>query len=291
MYVLYIGGGGGGSSYFGSLTGYTGSESGQSTGCNGMRSCVYNPSAACGAAGQDGYVVIALTQTTCTPTSSPSITMTPSSPTSSPSITFLPSSPTFKPTNGPTWNQIIAPSTQPTFRPVPSRQPSSISRPFTFSFTGSNSAFAVPNGVFRIYVYLWGAGGGFGAPGRIPGMGAYVEGALSVTPGQTLSIIVGGRGVRDGGAPSSFGGGGRACCSNSYWGGGGGGRSAIQLNGQDIVTAGGGGGSANNCGGSASSYFNNSISNVAYGGYCSSQMRNTCNGNNGGGGSSTTGWF
>ena len=110
----------------------------------------------------------------------------------------------------------------------------------TFSYTGANQTFIVPGGITSMFVELKGAGGyntyagggGTGAPGGL------VSGTLSVTPGETLTIVVGGI-VILGGTNYTFGGGGLG-----YGGGGGqgGGRSAIMRNNNDIVTAGGGGG-------------------------------------------------
>lgn len=123
-----------------------------------------------------------------------------------------------------------------------------------FTYSGDVQTFTVPPYVSQLFVKLWGAGGGGGA--STGGAGAYVSGYLSVTPGQTLQVIVGGGGVRAT-QPSlteagGFGGGGAAGSSGStFRAGSGGGRSAIQVvPGTDVVTAGGGGG--------AGSYFNNS---------------------------------
>ena len=104
-----------------------------------------------------------------------------------------------------------------------------------FRFTGTVQLITLPNHswVSQMWVYIWGAGGGSGSFQYIGGGGAYVEGLLNVTPGQTLHVIVG----QGGGFHSTsrtFGGGGSAAHT-------GGGRSAIQFPlGTDIVTAGGG---------------------------------------------------
>ena len=113
----------------------------------------------------------------------------------------------------------------------------------------------------EVTVALWGAGGG-GAAGvlAVGGSGAFVSGALPVTPGETLRLVVGvgGSWSRDPADPRLHqpdwaGGGGYGAppleriTQPHYYGGGGGGRSAIQrLNGSgvwvDVVVAGGGGG-------------------------------------------------
>ena len=118
-----------------------------------------------------------------------------------------------------------------------------------FSYTGSNQTYVVPSGAISLTVYIWGAGGGGGfgpgGGGSGGGAGAYVEGNLTVTPGSSLTIIVGQGGSYNG--AGTFGAGGASASSQGYVGGtaSGGGRSAIQLSGTELVNAGGGGGGAN----------------------------------------------
>lgn len=111
----------------------------------------------------------------------------------------------------------------------------------TFSHTGADQTYVVPPGITAIHVKLWGAGGG-----REGGSGAFVSGNLAVTPGETLTIIVGGGGVlgpNSGLSASAYGGGGRAV-GDTFFGppGAGGGRSAIRRGSTELVTAGAGGG-------------------------------------------------
>jgi hypothetical protein len=122
-----------------------------------------------------------------------------------------------------------------------------------FTFTGSDQSYVVPSGVTSLEVYMWGAGGGGGLSGN-GGAGCYVQGILTVTPGETLTIVVG-----QGGANK------QRAFANPYGGGGkgggpdngradtpasqGGGRSAIRRSGVDIVTAGAGGGGRGGAGG------------------------------------------
>jgi hypothetical protein len=115
-----------------------------------------------------------------------------------------------------------------------------------FSYTGANQTYTVPAGVTSIQVYMWGAGGG-GKNAVYGGAGAMIQGVLTVTPGETLNIVVGGGGP----APtttltSAYGGGGAQGIGDGGQSGGGGGRSAIQRGGtavtDDIVVAGAGGG-------------------------------------------------
>ncbi len=114
-----------------------------------------------------------------------------------------------------------------------------------FNFTGADQTYVVPAGVNTISVKLWGAGGGGGdnnntGPG---GGGAYVSGLLCVTPGETITIVTGGRGRQGGGNASvtTYGGGGLGR-DYSRDGGSGGGRSAIIRGGTQVAIAGGGGG-------------------------------------------------
>ncbi|MEK7068925.1 MAG: glycine-rich protein, partial [Patescibacteria group bacterium] len=120
----------------------------------------------------------------------------------------------------------------------------------TFNHTGGDQTFIVPAGVTSINVALWGANGGsrIGAGSGLEssdgGIGGYTTGALSVTPGQVLGIVVGGSGTGSainiytlGVKPGGYGGGG-----NGFGGAGGGGRSAVRISNEDIMTAGGGGG-------------------------------------------------
>lgn len=111
----------------------------------------------------------------------------------------------------------------------------------TFSYTGADQTYVVPPGITAIQVKLWGAGGG-----REGGSGAFVSGNLAVTPGETLTIIVGGGGAlgpNSGLSASAYGGGGRAI-GDTFFGppGAGGGRSAIRRGSTEVVTAGAGGG-------------------------------------------------
>lgn len=201
----------------------------------------------------------------------------------------------FFPTAQPTTNfPSLAPTTE-----FPSIQPTS--QP-TYSAVIINGVVSLPcvindysltipnnNDYDEMYIYMWGAGGGYGY--GTGGAGAYIEGLLSVIPGETLNIVVGEGGVADGSA--TYGGGGS---SNTVYRGSGGGRSAIQryssANQQyyDIVTAGGGGGGANYVG-SATSYSNHTIQDTSYQGGNSGTTSTLCNFNSqgGGGGSTTTG--
>jgi hypothetical protein len=116
-----------------------------------------------------------------------------------------------------------------------------------FNHTGALQTYTVPDGVTTLNLRMWGAAGGSGDHGTSSGgAGAYINGNLTVTPGQSLKVIVGGGGATGGpGALGGYGGGGNG---NASYGVGGGGRSAIQTSGAtELVNVGGGGG----CGGDA----------------------------------------
>ena len=105
--------------------------------------------------------------------------------------------------------------------------------------SGTFGTFTVPSGNTSINLYAWGAGGGTGecTPSTIGGGGGYTEGALAVTAGQTVHVVVGEGGLsipmcnpaNNSDQPHSLGGGGKYDGGTSYvsLGGAGGGASAI----------------------------------------------------------------
>lgn len=108
--------------------------------------------------------------------------------------------------------------------------------------TGGSNSYVVPAGTTTITVKMWGAGGGSGGSGSGGALGGAgggsgaVTGTLAVTPGSTLTAVVG-----------KAGGGGNNA-SNAGNGGGGGGYSSL-YNGSTallIAAGGGGGGGAQN---------------------------------------------
>ena len=105
----------------------------------------------------------------------------------------------------------------------------------TFNYTGSNQSYVVPAGVTSLTIDGWGAQGGNGNAGTASagGLGAYISGTISVTPGETLTIIVGQMGESGTGSLDG--------------GGGGGGSFVIRQTGNVplLIAAGGGGGSYN----------------------------------------------
>ena len=117
-----------------------------------------------------------------------------------------------------------------------------------FNATGNDQSFVVPAGVTSLSVKIWGAGGGGGREGYRGGAGGYTEGNLTVTPGETLTIIVGQGGILHSGFPLDrdyrYGGGASGGGGNTYnlTFGSGGGRSAVRREEVELATAGGGGG-------------------------------------------------
>ncbi|MBY0494982.1 MAG: hypothetical protein K2Y23_12275 [Cyanobacteria bacterium] len=122
-----------------------------------------------------------------------------------------------------------------------------------FNFTGAAQGFTVPAGVTSITVTAFGAQGGAGAGGGpAGGLGGSVQARITVTPGEVLTINVGGAGVAAG--AGGFNGGGASGAAVSR-GGGGGGASDVRRGGvglaNRVVVAGGGGGSGTLAGGGA----------------------------------------
>jgi hypothetical protein len=113
---------------------------------------------------------------------------------------------------------------------------------FDVKYTGSNQNYIVPSNVNLLFVKLWGAGGGGSkSHGTEYGGGGsgFASCFLSVTPGVTLNIMVGGGGECLSSGNGSYGGGGAQICNPAPdCLGTGGGRSAIQSSSGDIATAG-----------------------------------------------------
>lgn len=120
--------------------------------------------------------------------------------------------------------------------------------------------FTMPEGFDdKVEVHLWGAGGGYGAGGAAGGAGGYVKSIITILPGATVDIGVGGAGVSA--ADINTAGAGGTSMTSKYRGGSGGGRgswcgnvngpmasaggggaTAIEINGSAAAVAGGGGG-------------------------------------------------
>ena len=116
----------------------------------------------------------------------------------------------------------------------------------TFSYTGAEQTFQVPTGVTSISIVADGAAGGGFTNGVTParktkaGLGGRTDAAISVTPGETLYVFVGGEGTSGSGG---FNGGGGVPSTGGY---GGGGASDVRAGGNGlgdrVLVAGGGGG-------------------------------------------------
>jgi hypothetical protein len=124
-----------------------------------------------------------------------------------------------------------------------------------FAFQGQPQTWIVPPGVTSVSVDARGAQGGGNPSAATPegGKGGRVQTTLSVTPGETLTIFVGGRGGDltgpNNAGPGGFNGGGTGGTDNVDFNGpagGGGGASDVRQGGNDVahrvVVAGGGGG-------------------------------------------------
>ncbi len=118
--------------------------------------------------------------------------------------------------------------------------------PTVFNYTGASQSYTVPAGVSSINVTLYGAqGGAVGSGYSASGLGGETTGTLSVTPGQTLTVIVGGSSTTVGGA--GYGGGGSS--GGGAVEGGGGGATQIENGSTELAIAGGGGGGGYGAGG------------------------------------------
>jgi PKD repeat protein len=185
-----------------------------------------------------------------------------------------------------------------------------IGQSVTFNLTGGVQTFVVPACVNYIDIDAYG-GQGFASGTTNHGRGGRVQARFTVTPGETLSVYVGGQGTSNSGG---WNGGGNAGSSSTY--GAGGGASDIRRGGQTlsdrILVAGGGGGTGSNCGTNTApggmgggltgqSGCANSCSNCQYtggggsqtaGGIAGPTSHGSCGGNNNGGfgfGGSNTG--
>ncbi|MCG8577660.1 MAG: T9SS type A sorting domain-containing protein [Flavobacteriales bacterium] len=114
----------------------------------------------------------------------------------------------------------------------------------TFDYTGSMQVYVVPAGVSSILIEAYGAQGGTAEGGE----GGFASGELTVTPGESLYIFVGGQGntinVGSGASDGGWNGGGAG--GSGISGASGGGASDVRQGGTDledrVIVAGGGGG-------------------------------------------------
>jgi hypothetical protein len=115
----------------------------------------------------------------------------------------------------------------------------------TFGAAGAAQTFTVPDGVNALDFSVAGGQGGNAYSGNPGGEGGVVSGELPVSPGQVLTVLVGGAGTSGGAAVV---GGGGATTVGGYSGTGGGGSFLFDATGALLVAAGGGGGASYNSG-------------------------------------------
>jgi hypothetical protein len=144
----------------------------------------------------------------------------------------------------PTPTATAAATATPTLTP----SPTPITGSQTFDFTGAEQQFIVPAGVTSVTIQAFGAQGGDSTTTAGGGM---VRATISVAPGETLFVYVGGQGgdptSGSGGVGGFNGGGAGGAAPTTLGGGGGGGASDVRQGGNGlnnrVVVAGGGGGS------------------------------------------------
>ena len=113
----------------------------------------------------------------------------------------------------------------------------------TFNYNGAAQDFTVPACISKVTVEAWGAAGGNAIIGVVVGgKGGYAKGDLTVAPGETLKVYVGGQGANS--QTGGWNGGGKGGAKGSS---GGGGASDVRRGGtalSDRVLVGSGGGGA-----------------------------------------------
>ncbi len=102
-----------------------------------------------------------------------------------------------------------------------------------FAYTGAFQSWTVPSGVTTASFQVVAASGGGGGAGR----GGFAKSEISVSPGEVLTMVVGGRGSASG--QGGFNGGGSGGGADA---GGGGGASDVRRGSVKLIVAGGGGG-------------------------------------------------
>ena len=113
--------------------------------------------------------------------------------------------------------------------------------------TGADQTFVVPCNTTQLTVKLWGAGGGGGNVGAFTnagGGGGFATATIAVTPGETLTLVVG-SGGKTKSSTTAYGGGGAGGLDpfGGILGASGGGRTEIRRGNTSLLIAGGGGGS------------------------------------------------
>ena len=126
----------------------------------------------------------------------------------------------------------------------------------TFSYTGDAQTWTVPPDVTAATFDVQGAQGGVGAGLNSPGLGGEATADLALTPGASVTLVVGGQGGSPGPCSGAGGGGFNGGAAGGPFdffgcvdgGGGGGGASDVRIGGSDltdrVLVAGGGGGTS-----------------------------------------------
>jgi hypothetical protein len=145
----------------------------------------------------------------------------------------------------------------------------------TFNYTGSLQTFTVPSCVSSVTIEAYGAQGGNASYNNTPpgGLGAYIKGTFSVSPGQVLNILVGQKGQNGTGG-----------CGDLNGGGGGGSFVWDPTNTTNPLIVAGGGGGSGSCGYSIGGPGQATLGGTGLGGNCGN-----CNNGNGTGGGGA-GW-
>jgi hypothetical protein len=166
----------------------------------------------------------------------------------------------------------------------------------TFNYTGSSQTFTVPVGITKITIETWGAQG----EGGNGGLGGYVKGDLTVVPGQTLTVYVGGKNgynggglghaavLRNGGGASDVRTGGTALANRVIVAGGGGGGGQTDVGNHQGGHGGGGSCGANYCGGGGAGGYGGAGS---PGGLSGGSGNSSCHSGGAGGGGFNNGGF
>jgi hypothetical protein len=182
--------------------------------------------------------------------------------------------------SGTSWDAVLSATEQP--YQVPS---------VTFTYTGTPRTYTVPAGITSLTVTATGGQGGTSSTtsGNFAGgLGARVQATLAVTPGETLTLYVGGGG---GLVTRGYNGGGSGGSSGAGSGGGGGGASDVRrsatapstsLADRLLVAAGGGGGGFGGTGG-AGGAPDGATGNSSFGGTGGTQTAAGTGGNGGNG--------
>ncbi len=140
--------------------------------------------------------------------------------------------------NGTAWAEAVSTTEQP-IAPTTS----------SLTFTGGAQTYVVPAGITRLVVDASGAQGGSNSDGTAGGLGGRVQTTITVTPGEVLTVYVGGAGSTASFSSTADGFGYNGGGGGRFLNGGGGGATDIRRGGtalaNRVVVAGGGGGSSN----------------------------------------------